>query len=182
MEIVDVARWGVAGLYAILLAIAAVTDVKERRIPNWTVLGLIGLFVPWIFVGPDVDILSALAAFAIALAAGVALWAFKIMGAGDSKMFAAVALFAGMKLLAYFALGTVLIGGVFALAALAMDPRCALLVWSTKGKVGGRGIPYGAPIAIAGLIIMFATPFGAIHDTSISGQTGGALLEALPSK
>ena len=109
-EAIDVGRWIVAALFILILTIASVTDVKHRTIPNWTVLALIVLFIPWIFVGPEVSVLLSLAAFAIFMAAGIVLYAFGIWGAGDSKSIAAVVLFVGWARFPLFLFATALAG------------------------------------------------------------------------
>ena len=50
----DYALWAVAGLYAAALIAAGVSDIRVRKIPNWTVIALLVLFIPWLFVGPQV--------------------------------------------------------------------------------------------------------------------------------
>src|SRR5258705_4461808 len=94
---VEMARWLVLVLLSIVLVIASVTDVRDRRIPNWTVLATIGLFVPWIFVEPHVSVLASFAAAAIALGISFALYAFRVVGAGDSKLLSATSLFVGLN-------------------------------------------------------------------------------------
>jgi prepilin peptidase CpaA len=166
MPLLEAARWAVAGLFAGSLLVAAYSDIRYRKIPNWTVVALLVAFVAWIFVGPSVSLPGALAAFGIALVVSFAFYALNVLGAGDSKLFAAVALFAGLKLLAYFALATVLIGGVIALVMIVLNPRLIMWRLSLTGRDDKLNIPYGVPIALAGLLIMFTPPLGAIHDNS----------------
>jgi prepilin peptidase CpaA len=167
MPFPELARWGVAGLYAIVLIAAAVSDVRRRRIPNWTVIALLVLFVPWIFVGPAVSFTWALAAFAIALVASLALYLLNVIGAGDSKLFAAVALFAGMKGLGALALATALIGGVIAIGVMLVNPKRVLRGLTAKGRAEQKGIPYGVPIALAALLVMFTPSYGVVHDQAL---------------
>lgn len=175
----DYALWAVSGLYAAVLIYAGVSDFRVRRIPNWCVLALLALFVPWLFVGPAVEWPSALIAFGIALVGSLALYLFKIVGAGDSKLFAVAALFAGLKLLGVLALATALIGGLIAVVVMLMNPQRVMRGLTTLGKnQQGRGIPYGVPIALAALLIMFA-PFGVIHDPHVANlPKAGDLLPA----
>jgi prepilin peptidase CpaA len=178
MPIPELARWGVAGLYAVVLVIAGVSDIRTRRIPNWTVVALLFLFVAWFFVGPAVSLTGALAAFGIGLVATLALYLLNIIGAGDSKLFAAAALFAGLKFLALLALATALIGGVIAIGVMLVNPKRVLRGLTAKGRGEKQGIPYGVPIALAALLVMFA-PFGAVHDPALKGlPKSGPLLPA----
>src|SRR5262249_51342018 len=143
-------------LASLALLVASTRDVQERRIPNWTVISLVVLFLPWIFIGPGVSLLSSLAAAGIVFAITVAFVALGLFGAGDSKLMTAVALFAGLPLLAYFAFGTVLFGGALAVFSLALEPRRALALIQLR-SIGdpGRGIPYGVAISLAGILMLF---------------------------
>ncbi len=161
---IEIARWIIVILASLVLLVASTRDIQERRIPNWTVVAVVALFVPWIFVGPAVSLFSSLAAAAIVLVITVGFVAFNLFGAGDSKLMTAVALFAGLHLLGYFALGTVLFGGALAIFSLALEPMRALAVIQLKGKGDpGRGIPYGVAISLAGLFLLF-------HEVSCSGS------------
>ena len=76
---------------------AAVVDLSVYRIPNLVVLALLVLFaivaaVHW----REVPWLSHLGAFMLVLGAGIVAHAFGQMGAGDAKLLAALALWAGL--------------------------------------------------------------------------------------
>jgi prepilin peptidase CpaA len=173
MPFPEVARWGVAGLYAAVLIAAGVSDIRTRRIPNWTIVALLGLFVAWFFVGPAVSITSALLAFGIALVVTVILYLLNVIGAGDSKLFTATALFApGLAGLGWLALGVMLV-----------NPKRVLRGMTAKGRAESRGIPYGVPIALAALLVMFAPPFGAVHDSVLKGlPQNGPLMPSSASR
>lgn len=184
MDGLEYARWGIAGLYALVLIFAAVTDIRVRRIPNWTVIALIVLYVPWVFVGPHVSWTSALWAFGIALLVTGGLYLGRIVGAGDSKLFTAAALFAGLQLIGPFALATALIGGLIAMGVMIVNPKRVMRGMTAKGREQQRGIPYGVPIAIAALLVMFVPPFGAFHDHATAGlpKAGAPLLAPSPTR
>jgi prepilin peptidase CpaA len=153
-----------------LLLTAAVTDFRVRRIPNWTVIAIIVLFIPAIIFGaltPTVG--SALAAAAIGFAVTFALYWFNIFGAGDAKLFSAAALFTGLAGLAQFALFTTLVGGLMAVGVLILRPRAVMRGMTKRGREEGklRGIPYGVAIA-AGAIITMALR----HGPQIRGLLG----------
>jgi prepilin peptidase CpaA len=165
----EIARWAIAIGLTGVLAVAAVSDVRDRRIPNWTVLACLGLFVGWAVVHPLSWDLWALAAGLIAFAASFALYSAGLVGAGDSKLFAAVALFAGMGGLVLLAAGTALAGGVVALVGLALRPTRALTMITMKGKGDfGRGVPYGVAIAAAAAGLVWA---GLLHLAVVPGLT-----------
>lgn len=170
MQPLEIARWVVAGVYALVLVYAGFSDIRLRKIPNWTVIAILVLFVPWLFLGPQVSWVGALIAFGIALVVTVGLYLGGIIGAGDSKLFTVTALFTGLKLLGVMALATALIGGAIAIVMLMMNPRKMMRGLTAKGRESqGRGIPYGVPIALAALFVMFATPFGAVYDKTFAG-------------
>ena len=148
-------RWFIVLLLAMLLVIVSVSDIRHRRIPNWTVLAVAALFVPWIFVGPGVSVLSALEAALISFVVSCALYATRVVGAGDSKLLTVTALFAGMPGLPHFLVYVALAGGVIALGSMLARPTRAAVMFHMRGKGDfGRGVPYGVAIAIATVAII----------------------------
>src|SRR6478609_9024836 len=124
----DLLRWSIILLLSILLVIASVSDIRHRRIPNWSVLAIGALFVPWAFFVNPASILASLGAGLVALVIGLILYAFRIVGAGDSKLLAVVALFAGMEHLLQLLVLIALVGGVIALISMAMRPTRAMVM------------------------------------------------------
>jgi prepilin peptidase CpaA len=152
----DVGRYAVATIVTLILGWCALTDVRARIIPNKAVLCLLAVYVVAAVLGLTSPPLQGLAAGALALAAGFALYAFKIVGAGDAKLFAAVALFAGLAKLSTLALATALAGGLLAVGMLAFSPRRGFLLLASRGQLGaGEGIPYGVAIAIGGIMVVW---------------------------
>jgi prepilin peptidase CpaA len=157
MTIVEGARYVVAVAFTLVLAWAAIDDVINRRISNRAVLIGAALAIVWLALSGVPFALGALAAAVIAFAIGYGLWAFKVMGAGDVKLFAVCALVVGMKDLGVLALVTALMGGAIAVASLALRPRHAFVVMAMRGRgLPGHGIPYGVPISAACALIMWA--------------------------
>jgi prepilin peptidase CpaA len=155
-----------AAAASVILAWAAVSDVQKRIIPNLSVLALLGVFLAWavLVLGFGQPLVSALAAAAIAFVVTFALYAFKVIGAGDSKLFAAAALFCGLGYLPLFALATVLAGGVIAAVSLAARPNRAAVMLAMRGKGDwGRGIPYGVAIAIGAALVMWGSIGGYVQ-------------------
>lgn len=149
----DILLWSSAVLFSLVLAFAAVCDVRERRIPNWTVIAIAVLAVPWILAQPSMPFATSLAAAGIAFLVTLPLYAFRVVGAGDSKLATAVALFVGLHYLPEAALMTALAGGALAVFTLMADPKRALVMIQTRFKANyGRGIPYGVAIALAGIV------------------------------
>lgn len=78
-------------LAAALVLIAAVTDLRSRRIPNWlTLSGLgAGLLLNSIVAGPA-GLWNSLGGLALGFASYLSLYGLRAMGAGDVKLMAAV--------------------------------------------------------------------------------------------
>lgn len=133
-------------LLALLLLTAAATDLRARLIPNRLNLA-IAVCAPlfWLACGlpvwPDMALQLALAAGVFALFAG--LFALGMMGGGDVKLLAAVALWFPWQALAALLTLMALLGGVVTIITL-VHHRLAR-------REGPPEVPYGVAIALAGL-------------------------------
>jgi prepilin peptidase CpaA len=173
MPLPDILRYLIAALLSGVLVWAAVSDVRDRRIPNKAVLGVLGLFVLWAAANGGVGLASAVVAGAIAFAVGYGLYVFKVVGAGDAKLFAALALFAGLSHLPLFALATVWTGGLMAIVSLAASPRRALTIFVMRGQGDhGRGIPYGVAIGVGAGVVLWGYLCGVLPLTVQSLRIG----------
>lgn len=144
-----------------VLVWSAISDIRTRRIPNAAVISVIGLYVLWAIVHSGQGLPGALAASGMAFVVCFAMYIFKVWGAGDAKLFVALALFTGLNLLLSFAVTTALAGGLMVLARLAVDPGRAFLAWHMRGRLNdGRGVPYGVAIALGALIIHWGAMYG----------------------
>ncbi|KRB52659.1 prepilin peptidase [Phenylobacterium sp. Root700] len=154
MSLSEVVAWGPAALFGGFLLIAAGVDAVRRKIPNWTVIGLIATYLAALALGLAPSTWpSALAAAAIAFGVTYPLYHFGFLGAGDTKLFTAVALFAGANHLLAVAVLTTLAGGALALGSIILRPKRALRGLTSRGRAegAGRGIPYGVAIALGGI-------------------------------
>jgi prepilin peptidase CpaA len=103
-------------LLATLVLIAAVFDVRFRRIPNWLVLSgiLLGLALN-VFLFGSIGAKSALLGGALAMSVYFPLFIVRGMGAGDVKLMIAIGILVGpANWLAIFFL-TAVLGGAFAI-------------------------------------------------------------------
>jgi len=166
----EIARYAVSVALTGALLWAGISDAITRKIPNASVLVVLGLFVVWTFLNPLTHLTGALVAGVIAFIAFYALYAFRILGAGDAKLFSAVALFAGLAYLGSFSMATVLSGGAMAVVTLASRPQRALVIFNLRGRGDfGRGIPYGCAIAFGGIVMHWGRLLGYLTPYTMFG-------------
>ena len=141
---------------------AAVNDILHYTIPNRICLALVGLYPAYVVAAPQtVDWLLAIAIAGATLAVGFGLFSLKLCGAGDAKLLAAVALWAGPLYALPFIVLTTLAGGAVALFIylqhrLARAPTPSLVAMGQSDPhIGRQQMPYGAAIGIAGLYVAF---------------------------
>ena len=149
----------------VFLALGAATDVVSYRIPNWIPGAIIGLFVLAALVsGMPLPVLGSHAlVFLIALLLGMALFAFSLIGGGDAKVRASVALWMGPAAIAKYAFAFAFVGGAFALVLL-VARRIPLPAATMRLPVLSKllqptaGMPYGVALGIGALIVLPTTP------------------------
>lgn len=151
---------GLVSLLPLLAIVAAAKDLASYTIPNWISLALTGAFcLLAVTTGLSLESLEAhAAAGAIALVAGMALFALGWVGGGDAKLLAACCLWFGWPDSQAFLLDTVLAGGAFALVLLVVrGQRVRPFIPAVSGWIGrlitpGEPAPYGVAIALGALI------------------------------
>ncbi|MDB5448473.1 MAG: prepilin peptidase CpaA [Phenylobacterium sp.] len=149
-------------VFPALVILGAVRDLVSYRIPNWISLALVAGFAVAAGVGALVGVPAGalwldLAVGAAALVLGVAMFAFRWIGGGDAKLFAAAALWIGWPALETYLAATCLAGGALAalLLALRSAPVRALALsgppWFARLAEPGESVPYGVAIAVGAL-------------------------------
>jgi prepilin peptidase CpaA len=110
---------------AVLLVIAAVSDWRTYRIPNFLTIGgaLAGLVLN-AFV-TDIGMLRALGGLGLGLVLLLPLWALRVLGAGDVKLMAMVGAFAGVPDVLVALVFSLIAGGIAA-AGFALSRRKGL--------------------------------------------------------
>ena len=119
---------------AALVLVAAVTDVRSRRIPNWlTLSGVVaGILLNWFLNVDRFNWRTALLGMGLAFLVYFPLYLLRGMGAGDVKLMAAIGALVGpANWFAIFILSNVL-GGVAAVVLLLSRGR----LWGTFRNVG----------------------------------------------
>lgn len=134
---------GVVLVPVILVAIAAVEDLRRQRIPDPVVLAIAVTSPLAVFLGDDRDIAWHLACGGGILFIGLALAWVGWLGAGDAKLMAAVACWTGFGGLVPFLCATALSGALIALAFLIAGRR-------------HHGMPFAPAIAIGTLVAVLA--------------------------
>lgn len=136
--------------------IVAYNDLKYMKIPNWTVITMIVIFIVLGFIVLPLNVfLWRFAGLVVALIAGFILSAMKMMGAGDAKFMAAAALFvapidAGYVVIMLALMGPValllhrIVGGLFA--------EKMLPEWESWQRK--REFPMGLPLTASLLIYL----------------------------
>jgi prepilin peptidase CpaA len=165
-------------LFAIII-VAAVFDIKERRIPNWVILlGLIAGLVLGSLQGSTQLILS-VAGFFAGIVGLLLPFAFGWMGAGDVKLFAVVGALLGYTKLPRIFFYACLVAGVMALLALALgyvrqmsikqfwtDCKFMFLTVrtglpkSTSLESGAYSVPWGVAIGAGTIMAYYFDPSG----------------------
>lgn len=159
MPLLALLQTGCLIVLAVLLVVAAWQDLRTLNISNSLPLSIVVTFVVWSILGL---VAGTLTAQGIALSLGCAAALFLVaaagfaagmMGGGDVKLAAAVALFAGPALVVDFLLVVGLVGGVLGIVALAgvpIGPVANADGATVRGRLQGR-LPYGPAIAAGGL-------------------------------
>jgi prepilin peptidase CpaA len=166
---------------ALLIGLAVIFDLKERRIPNWLVLiaTLGGLSLH--FISGTSEFLNSLSGFGLGIALLFIPFALGLLGAGDVKLVGAIGAVLGVTWIPRVLFYSVLAGGLLALLSLAvrrfqwsvlketwLDVK---LLVTSRGTVlpasvgdrdikGAHTIPYGVAIGLGTLIAFYGDPQG----------------------
>ena len=149
--------------FCLLLAWAALSDMRHFLIPNRLVIAIAALYPAHVLASPaSIAWLDALAVAAAALAAGLGLFAARAMGGGDVKLIAAIALWAGPALVLPFLFIVALAGGALSLVMLSaarLRPAPTRDAGAAPAPALPLRVPYG--VAVAGGVLSVAIAFAA---------------------
>lgn len=124
-------------LLGILTLIAAVFDIRSRRIPNWLVLsGIVTGFAWNLYSGGWPGLGHAAAGFGVGFALYFPLYLLRARGAGDVKLLAAVGAIVGAGNCFWIFLLTALLGGAIAMIVLLLHRRVRHTLFNLSWIVG----------------------------------------------
>lgn len=151
-------------VFPLCMLAAAVSDIRKFIIPNTVSIALVvAFFVSFFASGLGFDVLTNhLLAGGIMLALGIAMFAFGICGAGDSKLLAAAALWLGWPVFGKAIIFIALFGGVLSVVIVLARvvarwfPRLSLMFPPMARLAATEKLiaPYGVAIA-AGTVFVF---------------------------
>jgi prepilin peptidase CpaA len=171
----DSVRLAFGAVFTLLLAMACVTDVRARRIPNRlvAVIAVAGLVFSGVAVGGWLAVGKSLLGVALGFGIWIVFYAIGVLGAGDVKLAAAAGAWLGVGGIWRASLVAAVAGGVLAVLLLARERRMR----ETVGRIGlsvstgslallragpdgeptsaparGRSMPYGVALAIGALV------------------------------
>lgn len=144
--------------FVALVLVGAASDIVAYRIPNVVVLMILVLYPFFVLVSPrEVEWLYSVGIFAAVVVVGMVLFKFKIFGAGDAKLLAAIMLWAGPHLaLVAFLIGAVVSGAI----ALVMITSARFVIASALSAISKRelgdkflahSMPWGTGMAFSGI-------------------------------
>lgn len=156
-------------LVAIGFALAsAISDFRTMTIPNIYAGGIVLAFIPAfladMFTGAGMEFFYGWQSHLIAAAAVFALtfilFTARIIGAGDSKLCSAVALWVGLSGLASFLFYMAITGAVLGLATKAMNSKQLVAApkegsWIAQSQAGRLGVPYGIAICVGAIVAFY---------------------------
>lgn len=150
------------------LVAAAISDFRSMTIPNIYAGGILLAFIPAFladaftghgmefFYGWQSHLIAALAVFAISFL----LFSLRVIGAGDSKLATAVALWVGLSGMTAFLFYMAIAGAVLAIATkfmngkqIAASPKEAS--WIAQSQAGRLGVPYGIAICFGAIVAFY---------------------------
>jgi len=155
----------ILSVFPAALLMAAANDIYEFKIPNWISIVMVCAYpAAALAVGASPQIiLEGLLIGVSVLAVGLALYAGKIIGGGDAKLFAATAPWIGISALGVFLFYTAIAGLVlfFVLRMfrkLPILPVYAHAPWLIQLHQRKKDLPYAVAIAAGGLLSFSQTP------------------------
>ena len=143
----EMVTYGLLGALAIGLLVAAATDLKRRQIDNW-LNAAIAVAAPAFWWASGLTLLPGPSGWGVVGQVGLAvMFALRVMGGGDVKLLAALALWIRPEHFLWLVVVMSIIGGILTIVFGA---------WHVARRHQGRiAIPYGVAICVAGLLTLY---------------------------
>ena len=146
-----------------LVLLAAVTDIRSLTIPNMIPLFILAAFAFTAIFDPTyiVDLENSLISAAVIFVITFIMFAAGILGAGDSKLLAALGLWIPIAKIWGFVLIMSLMGAVLGVVALTVRKSSVISYgfeegsWFGQLKQGRSAVPYAVAIAVAFFAVAF---------------------------
>jgi prepilin peptidase CpaA len=166
MTISQTAAWAALAFFPIMMVFAGLMDVMTMKIRN----RLVGaLFLGYAVLAPLAGIALDDMGLSLALAGGVFLAGFTLfsmgwIGGGDAKLASATVLWLGAAHVLPYLVYTALLGGALTLAVLVfrqveLPVNWNVPAWAERLHSPQAGVPYGAAMAPAALMVFPHTPW-----------------------
>lgn len=174
-------------LVAIGFSVAAgVADFKTMNIPNIYSLGIVLAFIPAFvtdaltgggveyFASWQSHVLTGVGMFAVTFL----LFSLGMIGAGDSKLVSALALWVGLPGLPAFLFYMAIIGALLGLVTKTMNKKILVAnakegSWIAKAQGGFGGVPYGIAIASGAIIAFYQLGYFSVEKLAILAGVSG---------
>ena len=147
---------------------SAISDFRSMTIPNiyagGIVLAFILAFAADLFSGEGMEFFYSWQSHLIAAAAVFCLtfilFTARVIGAGDSKLCSAIALWVGLPGLASFLFYMAIAGALLGLATKLMNSKRLVAApkeggWIAQSQAGGLGVPYGIAICVGAIVAFY---------------------------
>ncbi|MEM7058694.1 MAG: prepilin peptidase [Pseudomonadota bacterium] len=132
---------------------ASITDLKHRRIANWTILGLLMLWLPVAMIAglPAEAMIGSVAAAVLIFIIGFACFCFGWVGGGDVKLAAVAVLWLGAALAPAYLMLSAIFGALIALIFLGL--AYVKRRWGASIRADAKMLPYGPGLASAAIVL-----------------------------
>lgn len=162
----EITGMAILAIFPICMIFATFYDIFTMTIPNKITLALLvsyAVLAPLAGLGWE-TMLWSLGLAVVILCVGFALFSMGVMGGGDAKLLAASALWFGTAFTFEYLLYASILGGVLTVVILLMrntmlPARLLKIEWVMRLYDKKVGVPYGAALGPAALIVFVDTPW-----------------------
>jgi prepilin peptidase CpaA len=161
--ILAIVQWILVVSFPLTVLYAVVPDIRSLKIPNWASIVITATFLPAALLG-GIDLATIAIHYGIGaavLALGTILFALGIVGGGDVKLLAAIAVWIGWEDLGLYLFLVAMTGGALALMIMiirrfsTIPPRLEAVPWLGRDPAATQVVPYGVAIGLAAVLLYF---------------------------